>query len=91
MKEEEESHNIFNCFKPFGCFMKLFGMFPMSIKDLTLKPGPLDVIVTIASLGVYVFLVATSLNQTNTFIVNNTTSIALGFSSQHDDSSVLED
>lgn len=57
--------------------MKFLGIFPMSLKKSQFKVTPADVIITIASIGTYTFLMATNLHETNTFIVNNTSSIAL--------------
>lgn len=76
-EEEEDTLNVFKSLKPFGYFMKSFGLFAMSLKKSEFKSTPIDVIITVASLGVYAFLIATSLHKTDTFIVSSTSSIAL--------------
>lgn len=76
-EKEENAHNFFVSIRPVAYFLKVFGMFPMTLKKSKIVSTLIDVLITVASLGIYTFLVASNLTKTNTFIVSNTSSIAL--------------
>lgn len=77
MENKEETGSVFISLKPIGYLMKSFGLFPLSLKKSKLSSRPVDILTTIVCLGVYTFLVAANQNNTNLFIENSTSSIAL--------------